>query len=365
MDEELQKILGQEDIDKLIEAAAKGEIDLSEVEEKKEEKPAAPIFDEEELKIIFQHKRPEGKKPKIKPYDFKRPDKFAKEHLRTLRKIHENFARTLSTSLSTILRTVVKISVASVEQMTFGEFLNTVPSPTLLVIHTVGGMLSGSAILQISLEITFAVMDRLLGGPGTVLVEKRPLTSLEEPVAKRIAKIFFEHLKEAWSGVVKISPQIDTLEYNPQFAHIIPANDMVLVVSFAAKMLDIEGLFSICIPHIVLEPIMDKLSAQYFYSSTAQAMSIQDLQALESYTLDTMVEIRAILGESYPTLKEVLMLKEGDVIVLKRRVGEDIDVEINGVKKMKAAIGKVGKFYGIKITSLPKRLIEEVSEGGV
>ncbi len=354
-DDILLSTMGQDEIDALLNQVQQGAVEIPEIEETITEEPESSAPPEEEEKIIRLNKKKTDKKIKLRPYDPKRPDKFAKEHLRTLRKLFESFARSVATTFSTMLRSMVKVNIVAVEQVTFTEFSNTIPQPTVIIVYNVGGMLSGKAILQLSLEVFFPIMDRLLGGPGLRITEtdKRPLTSLEEPIAKRIGKIFLEHLKEAWSSVVKIAPQIELLEYNPQFAQIVPGSDIVLIATFNVKMENnVEGVFSICTPYIVLEPIMDKLSSQFFYSISVKTPSLQDIQSLELTTLETTAHLSAILGKSHPTVREVLLMKPGDVIVLDQKINKDISVEVNSVEKFKAKVGKVGNKIAISITEV-------------
>ena len=193
----------------------------------------------------------EQKQKKIKAYDFKRPDKFSKDQIRTLYMLHENFARLLNTYLSAHLRTLIHIDVASVDQLTYEEFIRSLPNPSVINVFQMRP-LKGNAILEINPNIVFSIIDRLFGGPGLPPAKPRALTDIEEAITRRVVNKALESLQEAWKQVVAIEPRADAIETNPQFTQIVPPNDMVVIITLQAKIGQAEGLINICIPYLCI-----------------------------------------------------------------------------------------------------------------
>lgn len=202
---------------------------------------------------------------KIKIYDFKRPDKFSKDQIRTVSIMHETFARQATTTLSSQLRSLAHVHVASVDQLTFEEFIRSVPNPTTLGIIDMDP-LKGSAILMIDPAITFTIIDRLFGGPGKHVKLFRELTDIEASVLAGIYGRVLDNLGGAWAGVIELRPRLTKIECNPWFAGIVPPNEMVVLVTFEVRIGDAEGMINLCIPYLTIEPIIPKLSAQYVYA---------------------------------------------------------------------------------------------------
>ncbi len=230
-------VLSQAEIDELLSNISSGAVSAEEIQS------------EEKLK-------------KIKLYDFKRPDKFSKDQIRTLYMIHENFARLLNTYLSAHLRTMVHIDVASVDQLTYEEFIRSLPNPSVIGVFQMRP-LKGNAILELNPNIVFAIIDRLFGGKGTPMTKPRALTDIEEAIVTRVINKALEGLQDAWKQVVAIEPQMEIIETNPQFTQIVPPNDMVVIITLQAKIGDAEGLINLCIPYLVVEPIMSKLTTTF------------------------------------------------------------------------------------------------------
>ncbi len=237
----MTEILSQDEIDALLSAISTGDVDTEEIKDTGEQK-------------------------KVKIYDFKRPDKFSKDQIRTLQMMHETFARLTTTSLSAQLRTLVSVHVASVDQLTYEEFIRSIPNPTTLGIVNMDP-LKGSAVMEIDPSITFTIIDRVFGGAGEPLKINRELTDIELSVMENIIVRVLSNLRESWSTVIDLRPRLGNIETNPQFAQIVPPNDMVVLITLETKVGDVEGMMNFCIPYITIEPIISKLSAQYWYSS--------------------------------------------------------------------------------------------------
>jgi flagellar motor switch protein FliM len=290
-----------------------------------------------------------GDTRKIKVYDFKRPDKFSKEQIRTVSVMHESFARLTTTSLSAQLRSLVHVHVASVDQLTYEEFLRSIPTPTLLTIIDMDP-LKGNAILEIDPSITFAMIDRLFGGTGQGAKVQREPTDIEQSVMEGIIVRLLANMREAWTQVIDLRPRLGGIETNPQFAQIVPPTDMVVLITLETKVGDEEGMMNLCIPYVTIEPIISKLSSQYWFSSVRQGTTAQ-YQGLLKKKLDSVeMEVVAEIGSINLSVRDVLALDVGDVVRLTNmRYTDPIVLSVGSKKKFYCQPGVVGKKRAVQI----------------
>ena len=292
----------------------------------------------------------EANAKKVKVYDFKRPDKFSKDQIRTLYMLHESFARLLNTYLSTHLRTLVNVDVASVEQLTYQEFVQSVANPSVISILGVPP-LKGNIVLEFGTEIAFAYIDRVFGGDGTTTVKTRVLTEIEDAVMRRFVNAAMTHFKEAWSNVTPINPFLETTESNPQFTQIVPPSDMVVIVTIQIRIGEIEGMMNICIPYLVLEPIMSKLTTTFWVASSISRSDIENQVAIIQEKLErTEVPFIVEIGGLQITVKEFLTLGFGDVLQLNTKVKEDLPCKVGTNAKFYCRPGTFGKKMAVQIT---------------
>lgn len=330
----MTEVLSQDEIDQLLTAISTGEIE-----------------GEEALK------RAETRKIKI--YDFKRPDKFSKDQIRTLQMMHETFARLTTTSLSAQLRTIVHVHVASVDQLTYEEFLRSIPNPTTLAVINMDP-LKGSSILEIDPSITFTVIDRLFGGPGESAKINRELTDIELSVIEGIIVRVLGNLREAWSNVIDLRPRLGNIETNPQFAQIVPPSDMVVLITLETKVGDVEGMTNFCIPYLTIEPIISKLSAQYWYSSIRKGGTTENLAILKRRLETVYIKLIAELGNLEVSVKDVLHLQKGDIIKLENtKVDDAMILKIGNKKKFTSRPGVVGHHMAVQIVGKAESDIDE------
>ena len=295
---------------------------------------------------------------KIKVYDFKRPDKFSKDQIRTLYMLHESFARLLNTYLSTHLRTIVNVDVASVEQLTYQEFVQSMANPSVISVLGVPP-LKGNIILEVGTEIAFAFIDRVFGGDGNTAMKTRVLTEIEDAVMRRFVNTAMTHFKEAWANVTIMHPTLETTESNPQFTQIVPPSDMVVIVTLQMKVGEIEGMMNICIPYLVLEPIMSKLTTTFWVASTISKDESEDQVALIQKKIEkTKVPFVVEVGDVYITIREFLTLGFGDVLQLETKVKDDLPCRVGTKAKFYCRPGTSGKKMAVQIT----RVVEEDDE---
>ena len=321
----MPEILSQDEIDALLEALSSGTLDVEAIKQKETKK--------------------------IKVYDFKRPDKFSKDQIRGLQMIHESFARLLTTTLSARVRSVVQMKVVSVDQVTYEEFTRSLLNPTVLVLFSLEP-LEGTSILEINPSLIFAIIDRLLGGRGEPLRKPRELTDIEVTVVRRLIDDFLSVLEEAWGHVVELKLRFEGLETNPQFVQIAPPNDMTAVVTLDAKVGDIEGMINLCFPYFILEPIVSKLSAQYWFSAIRKETPPEMLENLKRRLERVRIPVSVELGTSSITVEELLNLDVGDVILLNEKVNSLVSIKVGEKVKFKGKVGTVGRKLAVRVESL-------------
>lgn len=316
-------ILSQSEIDALLAALSTGTIDVEEVKSEEQRK-------------------------KVKTYDFRRPNKFSKDQVRTLVMLHENFARLLSTSLSTYLRTVVRAEVASVDQLTYEEFTKSLQNPTTMNILSLKP-LEGNIVFEFSPNLAFAIIDRLLGGSGSTVERPRELTDIEQTVIKRVVQKTFSNIKEAWSVVADLTPSYEGIEMNPLFTQIVPPTDMVILITLEVRISDTRGLMNICFPFAVLEPLLDHLNAQFWFASSKKASTEASLAALQNRLSMARVQLTVELGRTAITVQELLSLSCGDVIQLEQTVKQPLIARVGQNEKFLAFPGLSGSKLAIQI----------------
>ncbi len=320
----MTEVLSQDEIDQLLSAISSGEVETPDTQ-------AMPA------------------QRNIKIYDFKRPDKFSKDQIRTVSIMHETFARLTTTSLSAQLRSLVHVHVASVDQLTYEEFIRSIPNPTTLAVINMDP-LKGSAILEIDPSVTFSIIDRLFGGQGEETKLSRDLTDIEQSVMEGIIVRILGNMREAWSTVIDLRPRLGQIETNPQFAQIVPPTEMVVLVTLETKVGDVDGLMNFCIPYLTIEPIISKLSAQYWYSSVRRGTTTENLNILRERLETVSVNIVAEIGSMMLKVKDVLALKKGDVIRLPNvRINDPMGLKIGDRKKFLCRPGIVGNKTAIQV----------------
>ncbi len=297
---------------------------------------------------------------KIKIYDFKRPDKFSKEQIRTVQIMHETFARLTTTSLSAQLRSLVHVHVATVDQLTYEEFIRSIPTPTTLAVINMDP-LKGNAVLEIDPAITFSMIDRLFGGTGAVTGNKsRDLTDIESSVMEGIIVRILANMREAWTQVIDLRPRLGQIETNPQFAQIVPPTEMVVLVTLETKVGEEEGMINFCIPYLTIEPIISKLSSQFWFSSVRRSSTTQYLGTLKEKISTVDMDVVAEIGSINLPIRDVLSLRIGDVVKLTNtKVGDQLTLNIGDKKKYFCQPGVVGKKMAVQVTG---KLEEEDAE---
>jgi flagellar motor switch protein FliM len=322
------EVLSQNEIDALLSALSTGEMDADELKKEQTEK-------------------------KVKVYDFKRALRFSKDQIRSLTRIHDNFARLLTTFFSAQLRTYVQITVASADQIPYEEFIRSIPKMTILNVFEVPP-LDGRILMEVNPNIAYALMDRMMGGKGTSVNNVENLTEIETKIMSNTFERAFENYLEAWSTIVEMEPQLADFEVNPQFLSMVSPNETVVVISLNTTIGETSGMMNICIPHVVLEPIIPKLSAHYYMQTDKKDRVPEEIERLEKHIQSAEVSVVSELGNSEISIQDFLMLDIGDVIELNKQIEQPLIIKVGDIPKFIGQPGKVNKKLAIQVLDIVK-----------
>lgn len=319
----LSEVLSQTEIDSLLSAITTGEMDADELKKEDEDK-------------------------KIRVYDFKRALRFSKDQIRSLARIHENYARLLTTLFSAQLRTYIDISVASVEQLPYEEFIRSVPAMTILNVFE-AHPLEGRILIEINPNISYAMLDRLLGGRGESVNKVENLTEIETVLMKQLFENSLETFREAWQSIIELEPEMLEFEVNPQFLQLVSPNETVVVVSLTITIGETSGMINICIPHVVLEPIIPNLSLHYWMQTNQKKSSDYEVELLKKRIKGARLPIVVQLGTSDIRIQDFLQLAKNDVIPLNQKITKPLTINIGDTPKFLGQPGKVKKQLAVQI----------------
>ncbi len=319
-------ILSQHEIDALLSALSTGEMSAEEMKKEDETR-------------------------KVKVYDFKRALRFSKDQIRSLTRIHENFARLLTTYFSAQLRTYIQINVASVDQIPFEEFIRSIPNMTLLNIFEVPP-LEGNIIMEVNPNVAYSMLDRLMGGVGEGPGKVDNMTEIETKILTNLFERSFDNLREAWSGIIEIDPFLSEMEVNPQFLQMISPNETVVVISFNIVIGESSGMINICIPHVVLEPIVPNLSVRYWMQTNKKEPTPEQSIILEKRLKQADLPLTTELGKGSMSVEDFLYLQVGDVISLDRKIDDPLIVKVGDIPKFTAQPGHLRNRMAVQIIDI-------------
>lgn len=318
-------VLSQSEIDNLLAALSSGELDADEFKDNGEKQ--------------------------VKNYDFERPSKFSKEHLRTLENIFEHFGRLLSTNLPAYLRKNVSVEVMNSEAVIYQEFTNALSNPVLLGIVDFTP-LDGNIVIELAQNLGYAIVDRMLGGEGNPLDKSRDFTEIELVIIERIFTVITNLLSEPWTNVVKLEPRLSRIETNSQFAQIISPSDMAAIVTMNIKIGSVEGMMNVCIPYSCLESVIDKLNTKFWYSTMQTMDEKRYHDVIEIAIARARIPIRAVLGKSTVSLNEFINMQKGDIIKLNSKISDELNIYVGNMLKFTALPGSSSDSYAVKISTI-------------
>lgn len=321
----MTEVLDQSDIDALLRAAAQGDVN-----------PPS----EQTHQQIFSRYRNDREQVEIRDYDFKRPERISKDQMRALQTLHEAFARNFGAAVSGFLRTIVEVRVAHAEQMTYAEFISSLPNPTSFNLIE-SEQLDGRLCLEISPLIIYPIIDRLLGGSSQDLfIPQRALTAIEGRLVKQILARALTGLSEAWEGIRQIEFKLGEMESNPHIVQIVPPNEVVVVIGFEIKMGSRAGTMSLCIPFNVIEPLIDDLSAQSWFMAGRSRGERKWQETIVNDLAEAPLQAEAIIARTTITVGDLRNLEVGDIITTSRPASEPVVLAIDGKPKFLALIGQ-------------------------
>jgi len=270
-------------------------------------------------------------------YDFKRPNRVSKEQLRAFRGIHDKMARSISSQISSIMRSIVEIQLHSVDQMTYGEFLMSLPNPTSFNVFSMKP-LEGNGVLEINPSIAFPMLDRILGGKGEPFEVNREFSDIELSLFETILRVMMATLREAWGPVTELYPQIESKESSPNVVQIVAQNEIVVMVVMEIIIGHSSGMMNICYPVIALEPILPKLASRdlMLNETSSKKSRNQELQVLLG---GAHVNVDVNLGYAELSLHELLEIEEGDILRLNLPANDVVSVSVDGKERFVAQMG--------------------------
>lgn len=301
---------------------------------------------------FFEDEFSDSEYKSYKLYNFRRPDKFSKDNLRALRDIHREFSKAISLVLSGYLRMRVEIEIVSVDQLTYEEFVRSMPSPISVGVFEFEP-LSGQVLLGISFEVISCIVNRMLGGVGNIENQTRELTDIEKALAKKVINIIIKSLEDSWNTIIPVTGKFISLDDNYQSIQVATAGEIVALLTFEVQISGKHfGLFSLCFPYPVLETVLGHLSTQHIFQTKGLVASNDERLKMISKINTSNVDLRVQFGQCSITLDDFLQLSEGDIIKLDNKVQDDLIVKVNGEKKFFARPGTLKDKICVKITDV-------------
>ncbi|ACQ71839.1 MULTISPECIES: flagellar motor switch protein FliM [Exiguobacterium] len=318
------EVLSQQEIDALLSALSSGDVEADSFLAQEEEK-------------------------KVRQYDFKRAVRFSKDQIRSLTRIHEHFTRMLTTFFSAQLRTYVQFSVNSVEQLPYDEFIHSIPSMTMINLIE-APPLNGRFIIEVNPNISYAMLDRLLGGPGVEMDKIESFTEIEMRILTQLYKRAFSTYGDAWESIAEIKAEMSAVEVNPQFLQLVSPNETVVLISIGVTIGEVSGTINVCLPFVTIEPVLSKLSSHYWMQEANRRNASQSSkEPLKAQLMNSTVEVVSLLGETTITFGDLLHLEVGDCLALDQLAKEPLSVMVGENKVFKGQVGVSGKRMAVQV----------------
>lgn len=288
------------------------------------------------------------KRGEPKVFNFRRPNKFNRDHFRAFQIVHETFARQLTTVYSSTLRAVSNVSLMSVEECSYGEFVESLENPSFLSILQISP-LPGASIWHMPMSLAMSFIERLLGGTGAGPYPARPLTDIESILMRDVTDRGLREMTYAYESLFEVHAKTMQLESNPQFAQISAPSDMVLLITFEVKVGDEEGTSQLCIPYSSLSTQLENLSGGHFNKDEQHFDPIAISRALHNRVSDVPIDVNVLFNTVTMTGTDILELEVGDVLPLHHPVTMPLTVKADGVPHLRAKPGRQGKRLACQI----------------
>jgi flagellar motor switch protein FliM len=293
----------------------------------------------------------------VKLYDFRRPDRFSKEHIRAIQHIHETFARVTSSSLTSYLRARTTIQLSSIEQVAYDEYVHQLANPTLINLIEMPPLV-GRIAVEMNMTLGLAMLDRMMGGTGQVTARRGELTDIEMALLRRLGTTIISGLKDGWAAVVDVQPVLVETVLNAELVQAALPGDTAALLLFEIRTLGTSGTLSICVPHPVIEPCMDRLSTQAWYSAGSRKPGSDDRHKLTDGIRGAKLPLLVELGRTTITLAELMELRVGDVIRLDRSVDGELPIVAGKRARFVGRPGILGGNRAVQVTGVPAAMAE-------
>ena len=326
-------VLSQSEIDALLSALSTGSLEPDELQKEEE-------------------------KHKVKVYDFRSPQKFSKDHIRTLELIHDNYARIISNFLTAQLRKNVKVKIETVEQITYEEFIHSIPNPTIMTMFRMQP-LTGTILFETNPQFSFQIIDVLLGGTGERNTVSKEFSDIDKNIMMQIISGMISNLKLAWEDILSVEPEVESLETNPAINQTLAPNEPVALVTFSVEMCKSNTFINICIPYLSIEKVLDKLVVQYWFQNEKDALGDEVREKIEEGLNPVEIEMSAELGCTHLTIDDFLNLSRGDIIRLDNKCTSPIKIYVEDQECYYARPGITGKNLGVAVLDIIDKDVNE------
>ena len=326
-------VLSQSEIDALLSALSTGSLEPDELQKEEE-------------------------KHKVKVYDFRSPQKFSKDHIRTLELIHDNYARIIYNFLTAQLRKNVKVKIETVEQITYEEFIHSIPNPTIMTMFRMPP-LTGTILFETNPQFSFQIIDVLLGGTGERNTVSKEFSDIDKNIMMQITSGMISNLKLAWEDILNVEPEVESLETNPAINQTLAPNEPVALVTFSVEMGKSNTFINICIPYLSIEKVLDKLVVQYWFQNEKDALGDEVREKIEEGLNPVEIEMSAELGCTHLTIDDFLNLSRGDIIRLDNKCTSPIKIYVEDQECYYARPGITGKNLGVAVLDIIDKDVNE------
>lgn len=293
-----------------------------------------------------------GPNVRVTAYDFKRPERVGKDQMRAMHSLHESLARNFGASVSSMLRTMIEVKLLSVDQLTYSEFVFSLDNPSCFNVLT-PLPLNGNWILDIAPTLSYAIIDRMLGGdPDPNETIRRPLTEIENRLIGRVVDLFLGRLKEAWENIVDLELEVEKVESNPQLVQIVPPNEVVILIGFEVLLGKNRGMMNLCIPFNTIETFNSRLSRNGWVGYGKGTPTEESRGQVSSSMSDAPVDIVVTLARSKIRTGDLLELAVGDIITTEKEVASLLELAVQDVPKFNASVGAFKGKKAVRIESV-------------
>jgi flagellar motor switch protein FliM len=325
----MANILTQSEIDELLSALASGK--------------DAPLSEQAE----DEHRS-------IRPYDFRVANKFSKDQMRTLHFIYDTFANRLSTYLSGNMRAICEVEVLSIEEQSFSELSNSMPTPVLIAVVGMSP-LKGSILLEITPVVAYGIISRLLGGSGEMTENPdKAFTEIELSIMERVIRRMLLLMDESWERIIKVGSTLERIETSSQYVQIVSANEPIAIITLNVKIGEVSDIINLCIPHVTVQPIAKKLVMKTWYSDASPEKTPRDRTGFEEQISGVVLNLQAVFNTTTAKIRDLLNTKVGDVIQLEHNINKPVTAQVEHLPKFKGVVGIQDSNYAVRITEILK-----------